>query len=1341
MESFTINLPFQTLEEPSETTLDEHFHEVRMDFTLDMSCFDDYPTESELQNVIYQCFYDAGDTPISPTVTYDPDNASIRGVLELFVPASPTPYDRFFTFVYNGGRSRFTITQDGLVPESVTLSVSSTSPMFPSPYDGRTITMTGGVSGVEYSLYRGTEFVSSAVCSDTSLSFGEVNVPGVYFVRRPEGYSVGNSVTLSLFDVFTPGKYHTSDAVLTPASGDGGYATALFGTDRTPAQDDILALQNWFNLYQEYIDSWPDFGQRIEIEVPDDGMMRISLLCPPNPSSSPRTFDTGMYLSEDGQSTLSFVQEGRVQTDLETEDNNYIARDTYVGDGSSKITDITYYGGLGYPVQEVSTSFVERGRDLVKGIVYDNMRRPDAKVLLPYARNAGTYHYDPSCVSSQQAYYASHGFGDGSKAHIVNCYESGQAGRLLSSMREGDDYHTRSKRTRYGYRLNETSDSVARLRYVPQDGTSSAKVVVDGVHVGGNLTVTLTTDEDDRSQEVFRDMNGNVILKRRSDGDGDNDTYYVYDIRDFLVCVIQPMGAQEMPEEFGLDSEFTQKWCFTYKYDAAGHLVEKHVPGCGSEVMVYDLRGRLVLSSNALQRNSGLYRYILYDDLDRIVEEGYAGLTISLEDVNAAVLAGQPISGCLRSRRPLRQCTYYSDTTPPAGFSAEPGVVDEEMVSDARCVTLLKSETVYVDPTVSSTAAASENRTRTYFYDSKGRTVQILETEGIWTSRYSFAYDFTGNVTKAVERHNYGSRSDVIRYEYEYDARGRKIVCRRSLNGREYSPVHYTYDDLGRVTLVQCDGKVDELYSYNLQGWPQMQEVILYGQPEAFHLTLNHYSPESGEATPSYAGLVSEAISCHAGQQPVTTLYRYDDLGRVIGAEVIDGVEESANYDDNGNILSLRKSGTDGGDTAISYSYDGNQVVQTDNDGEVSAYTYYPNGNLRTQSGENLQFSYNFGNLLTAVKQNGSLRPLAEVIHLADGTKTAVKLADGSSLVYRGRCVYKILTNGRLNLESVEHDHGRFVASNENTSITEFIDTWHVRDYLGSVRAVYDITQDYAEDLSDVILEQNDYYVFGGRIENPQFPNWSRNRYRFNGKEQLATATADLGLTDYGARMYSQKLSRWTTPDPLADKYHSTSPYAFCGNNPVNYVDPNGKKIYYAKDVSEKFKQQFAETIRFMNEKGTAGDLAKLEASSRIYYIDYTEDASDNKFSPTDNTIYWCPDMIVETAEHIYISPATILAHEASHGERYDRAIQSEDIAEKIKLSADKTPNSDEQYSTLEERRVITGPEQVAARKHGEIRPDQVTRKDHEYTNKISIPDGTSVDSITKFIIEHNNLL
>ena len=122
-----------------------------------------------------------------------------------------------------------------------------------------------------------------------------------------------------------------------------------------------------------------------------------------------------------------------------------------------------------------------------------------------------------------------------------------------------------------------------------------------------------------------------------------------------------------------------------------------------------------------------------------------------------------------------------------------------------------------------------------------------------------------------------------------------------------------------------------------------------------------------------------------------------------------------------------------------------------------------------------------------------------------------------------------------------------------------------MRDYLGSVRAVYDITPD-PEDVTSAgsqILEQNDYYAFGGRIDDGNQAFYQTNRYPYNGKEQLRFEGINLdpGLTDYGARYYAPTFGRWTTPDPLADKYYSISPYAFCNNNPVNYIDPDGRDI------------------------------------------------------------------------------------------------------------------------------------------------------------------------------------
>ena len=49
------------------------------------------------------------------------------------------------------------------------------------------------------------------------------------------------------------------------------------------------------------------------------------------------------------------------------------------------------------------------------------------------------------------------------------------------------------------------------------------------------------------------------------------------------------------------------------------------------------------------------------------------------------------------------------------------------------------------------------------------------------------------------------------------------------------------------------------------------------------------------------------------------------------------------------------------------------------------------------------------------------------------------------------------------------------------------------------------------------------------------------------------------------ARHYNSDLSIWLSVDPMSDKYPSTSPYTYCGNNPVKLVDPDGREIgnYY----------------------------------------------------------------------------------------------------------------------------------------------------------------------------------
>jgi hypothetical protein len=52
-----------------------------------------------------------------------------------------------------------------------------------------------------------------------------------------------------------------------------------------------------------------------------------------------------------------------------------------------------------------------------------------------------------------------------------------------------------------------------------------------------------------------------------------------------------------------------------------------------------------------------------------------------------------------------------------------------------------------------------------------------------------------------------------------------------------------------------------------------------------------------------------------------------------------------------------------------------------------------------------------------------------------------------------------------------------------------------------------------------------------------------------------------LNLYDFEARQLMTMTPLFTTMDPLAEKYYNISPYAYCLNNPVKYVDPDGKDI------------------------------------------------------------------------------------------------------------------------------------------------------------------------------------
>ena len=109
---------------------------------------------------------------------------------------------------------------------------------------------------------------------------------------------------------------------------------------------------------------------------------------------------------------------------------------------------------------------------------------------------------------------------------------------------------------------------------------------------------------------------------------------------------------------------------------------------------------------------------------------------------------------------------------------------------------------------------------------------------------------------------------------------------------------------------------------------------------------------------------------------------------------------------------------------------------------------------------------------------------------------------------------------------------------------------WQHGDHLGSAS--------WVTDTNGLDYQHLQYMPWGEQWIDQRKTGYTYNtRYTFSGKER----DEETGFSYFGARYYQPSLSIWLSVDPMSDKYPGTSPYTYCGNNPVRLVDPDGREV------------------------------------------------------------------------------------------------------------------------------------------------------------------------------------
>lgn len=885
-----------------------------------------------------------------------------------------------------------------------------------------------------------------------------------------------------------------------------------------------------------------------------------------------------------------------------TANENYIYTREYLvptttSDGSLKqIQRIQFFDGLGRPKQTVSIKSTSSGKDLVTHIPYDNFgRQVDNWLPVPMASQNGNIH--ANVESSTNTYYQSNGIND-TYPYLHKNVENSPLDRILSQKNPGGDWQ--NKPVTYTYDANVDGEvKKYATTTIWENGATKSDINLSGNYSVGQLYKNSVKDEDGHETIEFKNAQGQTILIRKVLSPTENaDTYYVYNEYNQLAFVIPPKASVEV-----LSTTLLDHLCYEYRYDGKNRLVEKKLPGKGWEQMVYNKKDQIILSRDTNLKN-GIPNFIeneawvftKYDKFGRVVYTGISRDGTSRQNIQNYV-DDQPVVGSYETRGgslTLNGMTIeYSNSSYPTNLSKLLSVnyYDTYPQGAPSFPTQILGQNVLTqDPqnmiSTKSMATASyvkniedDNWTKSYtYYDSKGRIIggHTINHLGGYTKTESFL-KFSGKPDYTYTYHKRSANdSEVsIKENFEYDHQERLVRHWSQVNGGTQELLaENLYNDLGQIQTKNVGNTTGNPlqsinYNYNIRGWlSKINDPASLGN-RLFAYELRYNNPNNQfSGTAKYNGNISQVSWITQNDSVLRNYsYDYDPLNRLKEGRFWDAMNlereeyfEQLTYDLNGNIKTLLRRGRQfPGYTApevmddLEYQYENNglsnKLSYLKEIGTGNAINGYPlssgntggtipydlNGNMTSQADKGISsIVYNYLNLPNQIL---SVQGNTSYTYRADGVK--IKKVIGAK------------TTDYVDGFQYENNLLKFIPTTEgyyNFENNKYI--YNYVDHLGNVRLSYTNNGSGAE-----ILEENNYYPFGLKHEGyNQLTGNPTYQYKYNGKE-----LQENGMYDYGARFYMPDIGRWGVVDPLAEVNRAWSPYRYAYNNPLRFIDPDGR--------------------------------------------------------------------------------------------------------------------------------------------------------------------------------------